>query len=419
MKFRFGFLISKKSILALFFTFSFICSSYGFGFFNNSTRLESEMLNLHDISISDKNSNFLHAEFSNKGNDTHLLGKNVINYIDLTNSLDTSKTILNPYCYLSDDGVKRTFTITNNTNTLCTDCSISGIHLYTDEKIMQNIALPLFRTNGAIYRLTDGRNGADSGCYIPSTLAAKAINNLPNVNTFDELIDSAQVIEIEGSHNFQRKKFSINNIYFDDNEDANWSEDNKKDYLSSFGEYNTFFSSFNTNTLFVAIFDSFPNEETTFCCDLKEGYGNLSLFVKSVTSPSSLTLEFELEFYLSPTKQITNELNTYINSSTFTNNGLAILFLVLSIIFFVFAFVFSLFAILNLLNFKQVLAFLVCLLFIILSFWFLPYIISLFGISAKHFTYLWLNKIGNQIVLIGGLLLLGILGLLAVKKKYD
>lgn len=375
------------------------------------------MLNLHDISISDKSSNFLHAEFYGENDDTTLLGKSVVNYIDKSNAVDTSKTILNPYCYLSDDGVKKTFTVNCRDKTLSTDCSISGIHLYTDEKIMQNIALPLFRTEGNIYRLTNGRNGADSGCYIPCTLAEEIINFLPDVSSFDELIDSAQIIEIDGENNLPKTKFSINNIYFDVNDHKDWNNDNKKDYVKSFGNYNTFFSSFNNTTLFVAIYDSFPNEETTFCCDLKDGYGALSVFVNSVITNSFSKNGYKLRFYLSSTNEVANDLNSYATGSVFTNTFLAILFLAFSIVFVGVAFVFSLSSLRNFLSSKQSIVFIVSLLFIFVFLWCLPYFISLFGIGAKYFTYLWLNKIGNEVILIGGLLLLGSISLLAGNKK--
>lgn len=411
------FIKNKNIVLSLVFSFLFSCSAYVFGFFNNSTRLESALLNLHDISISDKSSNFLHTEFYGKNDDTTLFGKSVVNYIDSSNGIDTSKTILNPYCYLSDNGIKKTFTVNCNNKTLSTDCSISGVHLYTDKKIMQNIALPLFRTEGNIYRLNNGRNGADSGCYIPCTLANEIIKLLPDVDNFDELIDSAQIIEIDGENDLPRTKFSINNIYFDVNDHKDWDNDNKKSYVKSFGNYNSFFSSFNNTTLFVAIYDSFPNEETTFCCDLKDGYGTLSVFINSVITNSFSKEGYELRFYLSPTNEVANDLNDYVTGPLFTNTFLAVLFLVFSIVFVGAAFVFSLSSLRNLLSFKQSIVFIISLLFVFILFWCLPYFISLFGIGAKYFTYLWLNKIGNEVILIGSLLLLGSLSLLAVKKK--
>lgn len=414
---RLDFLKSRNVILSLIFVFLFVCSSYAFGYFNNSTRIESAMLNLHDVALSDKNSDFLHAEFYGKVDDVAFVAGDAIDYIDTANSVDTSKTILNPYCYLSDGGVKKTFTVSCGGYIFSTECSISGIHLYSDGKVMQNLSLPLFRTEGNVYRLNNGRNGADFGCYIPNTLAAKMLDEWPAIRDFDELIDSAQTIEIINGHDLPKTKFSINNIYFVGKGDKGWDEDDEKEYRVSFGDYNIFFSAFNPTTLFVPIYDSLPNEEVTFCCDLKDGYGALSVFVNNVISTSFSKDGFELRFFSSPTKQVVHDLGAYANGAFFTNEFYAVLFLLLSIVLIAASFAFSLFSLRNASNFKQSVTFLASIFFVFALFWCLPYFVSLFGIDGKYFTYLWLNKIGNEIILIGSLLILGGLNFFAAEKK--
>lgn len=405
---------NKYPILTVLLSIFFICCSYCFGCFNSSTRIDSELLNIHNISLADDSSSFIHAEFKNS--EQRLVGKTVVEYISRTNGTDTSRKLLNPYCYLSENGEKRFFDAECNA-IMFDNLSVSGIYLYSDSEMMQNIALPLYRTDGQIYMMTRGRNGADSGCYIPSSLAEKLVESIPDVNNFDELIDKGQTIKLLSETTLQRSVFSINNIYFD-TDSGYWDPGKKNAYQSDYANYNLHFSAFNPITLFVAINDVFPNEQTIFCCDLKDGYGSLSIFTNNVTSFNYSNDGYSLSFALDSERQIYSSLDEFAYGRPFTNAPVAIVFLILSILsgttvlFLFYQTVHYLYPL------KKGFILFGILLGIIMLFWILPYFISIFGISAKFMTYLILNKIGNQMLIFYCLFLICEFSILVVKQKW-
>ena len=358
---------------------------------------------------------FIHSEFTHYSDSINY--KKSCDFILNTNRVDTNKRFMEPYAVFSNGSSPILFNSEVNCNgetISLNSIKIAGIYTYKDNEMMENIAIPLLNPIGNT-TITNGKNGALFGCYLPYSLALQLVDSF-GFSTIQELFDSNVVIRLY--HEKTYYDISINNIYINvDNTEIDLNEYNK-----TFNRYYDFFQRYNDNAIFVDCY-SFSRvcKTTIFCCDFITGFDRSRALVSRILGGTFSDRGCSISFYVGQNILFPNNVNKFCVEQRYENTFVGVLSLVLFIIsvLLYLAFLYYIYRF----DYNRMLRLRFCLLFAVsmpISIWFLSALLSAISLPTQAFSLSVINYMSNIFLLLSMLSLCALILLVVIlsRKKY-
>lgn len=415
LKKRFSFLkkylFSIKIVLVLLFSSASIGMAYLYGTTRNQTKIDANLMQVDYEVKQQKNTNFLHGYLNFDGKLTKRQ--------KYDKAMDTMKKALyklkyfNMYMVSANEGDDRLYQAETGVQGLdWSDFKIVMVRNFWDYKMMESLALPLFRHEGE-----GGKNGirpvndnADAGSYISARTAYKFVtnngmlekNNGDVVAAFNELLDSKEYfysVDCASNPLSKRVNLSINNIYLTDEYSYLMEPSTRRTETRDYRNYLKTFSFWNDEAVVTYNFNIFV-QGFNFVFDIAGSFFNYSYFIKNLTGTDFFDNEISLKF-IGENTDLTNY-SDEVNKYSVGTNSAKYLFLILSIILFammVFAFIwmFNNISKIKSKSLKIILYLLPIMPFVLVQFFFHIYLMLTSNILK---IYLIFNSTGNTVIVL-------------------